>query len=210
MNVALDSVLDCTGASHDSAGKLELVQWLAQLQVVDAWGQHHSSTRDFSSPSRKNRIDYIFASSVLIEELYHDSSYIDFPEKTAGDHRGVVLELKGTTQLLGKMYWRLQREVLHDHATVTWIRDEVSQLRTQVELHRRPDKLWQGWKKRISVELRRRSVELHSRLRRERQRHDRVLFHAQREFDHGRLTQVEMDVARQTHEHAQDLFQAFE
>ncbi|CAH0488768.1 unnamed protein product [Peronospora farinosa] len=67
-NVPIDPSLDERVASRTSPGVAELLNWQLRLGVVDAWRTFHPLLREFTGPGRRNRIDYGFASSELLED----------------------------------------------------------------------------------------------------------------------------------------------
>ncbi|KAI9910855.1 hypothetical protein PsorP6_010815 [Peronosclerospora sorghi] len=61
-NVTLDSYLDQATPSHHlpAQGRPVLRNWLDALGLIDAWRFQHPDVREFTSPTRKNRLDYCF------------------------------------------------------------------------------------------------------------------------------------------------------
>ncbi|KAH9078338.1 hypothetical protein Ae201684P_019429 [Aphanomyces euteiches] len=73
-NLTLNSALDATSPSANyNNGKAECLAWLAALRVTDAYRLKYPSTRVFSGPGRRNRLDYIFVDWGLATHHLHNS-----------------------------------------------------------------------------------------------------------------------------------------
>ncbi|KAH9120837.1 hypothetical protein AeMF1_007163 [Aphanomyces euteiches] len=75
-NLPLNTALDATSPSAKyNNGKAECLAWLAALRVTDAYRLKYPSTRVFSRPGRRNRLDYIFVDWGLATHHLHNSVY---------------------------------------------------------------------------------------------------------------------------------------
>lgn len=152
-NIPMNNLIDSTQLYIDhNEGKAELVQWLGHLGVIDAWRLHHPDERLYSSPTRRNRLDYVFISDELVRH-HHESSYRTFDKGVAGDHATATLTLKSTHEIRGKSYWQLPRELLNYENVRTYIIVEARSLLEKLQGSNRPDRLWHGWKKRMKTKL---------------------------------------------------------
>ncbi|KAG9399075.1 hypothetical protein AC1031_012032 [Aphanomyces cochlioides] len=118
-NLPVNSILDATTppANHN-AGKAECMAWLAALRFTDAWRLIHPSTRKFSGPRRRNRLDYIYVDNNLA--MYYLQSSLYETNQYHGDHlcHTTILATTPSAQQKQKAIWRLPRELLHDPRTV--------------------------------------------------------------------------------------------
>ncbi|TDH66138.1 hypothetical protein CCR75_001705 [Bremia lactucae] len=74
-NIPVDPTLDERSPTRTSTGRDELLAWQTRLRVIDAWRSTHPSCREFTGPGRRNRLDYGFVSSEILEDylvsIYH-------------------------------------------------------------------------------------------------------------------------------------------
>jgi hypothetical protein len=182
-NIPMDSILDSIQNYVDhNEGKAEMATWLGHLGVLDAWRLNYPDQRLYSSPTRRNRLDYIFASEALVKYHYNDSSYREFERNVAGDHVTVSLTLQSQHEFHGKSYWRLPRELLTYESIRKYIKEEATTLLAKMNASTRPDRLWYGWKKRIKAKMQ----DLHKQLI----RHDNFeLDQIQRTFQAAQIAQ---------------------
>ncbi|KAE8969565.1 hypothetical protein PR002_g27391, partial [Phytophthora rubi] len=68
-NVTMDNYLDQTSPSQHlpGTGREDLCDWLDALGLMDAWRFVNPDVRDYTSPTRKNRLDYCFLSVDLLQ-----------------------------------------------------------------------------------------------------------------------------------------------
>uniref|UniRef100_A0AAV1UIZ0 Endonuclease/exonuclease/phosphatase domain-containing protein n=1 Tax=Peronospora matthiolae TaxID=2874970 RepID=A0AAV1UIZ0_9STRA len=69
-NVTLDNYLDqkLPGLHHPGTGREDLHAWLDALGLMDSWRHMNPDGRDYTSPKRKNRLDYCFLTVDLVQE----------------------------------------------------------------------------------------------------------------------------------------------
>ncbi|OQS01818.1 hypothetical protein THRCLA_21601 [Thraustotheca clavata] len=134
-NFPMDRRLDSrSGTSNHHTARDYCFQWLQALKVVDAWRLHHPTSRIYSSPTRTNRLDYIFLDDTFSRQYYHDSSYIEPQDTTDHLWHQVVLQPQPITQRHG--YWKLPKELLTIPDTL------LDQLHGSSD----PGRDWQQWK----------------------------------------------------------------
>ncbi|KAG3116578.1 hypothetical protein PI125_g4565 [Phytophthora idaei] len=108
-NLTMDDYLDQTSVDrpHLRRGREELEYWLDALGLVDAWRFMNSKTRDFTSPSRKNRLDYCFVTADLLQDHLVSVNHVRDRKWHNEDHLPVEFRLDATTiQCTSRPPWR--------------------------------------------------------------------------------------------------------
>ncbi|KAF0716030.1 Aste57867_3066 [Aphanomyces stellatus] len=145
-NVTMDREIDLlVPTSNHHRGRLECMDWLQALGVVDAWRIHHPFERVYSSPKGKNRLDYIFLDVPLMESTYHDANY----SRSTGiaEHLFHTVTLQPTHVPCGHGYWKLPKELLVIPEVATTILSEARSLLCQIQRSSNTGVVWEGWKK---------------------------------------------------------------
>ncbi|KAF0770080.1 hypothetical protein AaE_002629, partial [Aphanomyces astaci] len=126
-NLPIDSTLD-TASPHPrhSSGKVECVEWLAAIRVIDAWRLFNPHERLYSGPGRVNRLDYLFIDHDLATNMCSSAAYL--PNTLGGDHLRHSVTLSHTQSHSSPGYWRLPRELLTDANIRLGIQQEASRL----------------------------------------------------------------------------------
>ncbi|KAI9913198.1 hypothetical protein PsorP6_006240 [Peronosclerospora sorghi] len=93
LNVTLDSFLDQATPYHHipGHGRPVLRDWLDALRLIfiDAWHFQHPDLREFTSPTRKNRLDYCFLTVPLIRDHLAAINHVRDREGRCEDHTPV-------------------------------------------------------------------------------------------------------------------------
>ncbi|KAH9138172.1 hypothetical protein LEN26_005388, partial [Aphanomyces euteiches] len=202
-NLPIDRELDsASGTTQHYTGRKECMTWLQALGVIDAWRLHHPCQRTYSSPRARNRLDYIFVTTRLVEETYHDSSYFECPDPT--DHLCHDVRFHYNGIRINRPYWKLPKELLTIPEVCTAIKNEARRLLEQMETANNVGVLWAGWKKRT----RRFLQSYHSRYIAHRTYvRDQALLQwiqAQQAHEEGRLSKEKLLVAKVAYESIMD------
>ncbi|OQR88875.1 hypothetical protein ACHHYP_06579 [Achlya hypogyna] len=166
-NLPMDAALDASRRRPEhNQGKAECVEWLAALQVTDAWRWHNPTERVMSGPGGVNRLDYVFVDTATVEQAYstawfhiHAASADDAKPKNAygGDHMTHSVTLSAHATPRAKSPWQLPRELLQDPNVVAAIRADAERLLR--EMREAPagnlGAMWAGWLKAIKKRLQR-------------------------------------------------------
>jgi hypothetical protein len=152
LNAILDPSVDCINFQNvQVAATQACTAWLTALRVVDPWRLHHEHDRIYSSPQRKNRLDYILLSPLISDQYYRSSIYSD--AVFGSDHLAVQVKLSSSTVIQRRGPWRLRTATLHHKSTKEWLDTEITSLLSGLEKHRNPGLAFQSWKRRIRREL---------------------------------------------------------
>jgi exonuclease III len=90
-SVSLDQAQTSNRARQQ--GREELLTWMADLGLVDAWRAHNPMVREFTGPHRSSRIDFVFMSESLCTNQLNMISY-DFSSCfNNADHAGIEFHL---------------------------------------------------------------------------------------------------------------------
>ncbi|RHY29750.1 hypothetical protein DYB32_004878 [Aphanomyces invadans] len=202
-NLTLDRDLDASIPRHGITPGLEAcAEWLLQLGVVDPWRIHHPETRAYSSPSRTNRLDYMFIDRDLMRSNYCSASYFDSPY--AGDHLCHQLELGPITVRFGKAQWRLPRELLVEptvvNAILTEARALLAAMRSTDGPPPDPGQLWVAYCARTRRALKQAQYYFHLKRQKFKQATLRARFQAAHDFDTGLLSAAEHLAAEETYD----------
>ena len=95
-------------------GSTELRIWLNHLLVIDSWRSTHPLDKGTTSPTRQNRLDYIFLSielNQIIQNVYTQ------PNISHADHLGVIVQLRDYNYKQGKGYWKTPTWILQSEET---------------------------------------------------------------------------------------------
>ncbi|KAI9914588.1 hypothetical protein PsorP6_007601 [Peronosclerospora sorghi] len=94
-NVTLDSYLDQATPSHHlpAQGRPALRNWLDALGLIDAWRFQHPDVREFTSPTRKNRLYYCLLTVPLIRDHLATINHVRDREWLCEDHTPVEFTL---------------------------------------------------------------------------------------------------------------------
>lgn len=149
LNTPLEPSLDASNLeARDDCSRGVILAWLAQLGVVDCWREHHPDDRVFTGPlPRRNRLDYVFLSTSMMNTCYHDSKY--FVAKNSGDHLAQWVDLSGGQAIQGRGYWKLPCHLLEYPQIAEAIRNEAELLVPQLRDATNPGLVWEGWKKKM-------------------------------------------------------------
>ncbi|EFX61361.1 hypothetical protein DAPPUDRAFT_340008, partial [Daphnia pulex] len=146
-NLPLDRECDAkVPSASNHTGRMECVGWLQALGVVDAWRIHHPLARVFSSPRRKNRLDYIFLDEELMRQAYARSEY--FSSDLIVEHMCHKVILQPIVQSRSRAYWKLPKELLEVPQVADTIRAEANRILQVLREANNPGVVWMGWKKR--------------------------------------------------------------
>lgn len=112
-NVPLDPLLDELVPTRHDQGRDELHSWMIRVGVMDAWRASNPERRQFTGPSRRNRIDYAFLSQSLFDDCLQSISHVTEDRWDHEDHLPVRFELKapGTPQQ-SRLPWKCPRWLL--------------------------------------------------------------------------------------------------
>ncbi|RHY56740.1 hypothetical protein DYB34_005126 [Aphanomyces astaci] len=153
-NLPIDSTLD-TASPHPrhSSGKVECVEWLAAIRVIDAWRLFNPHERLYSGPGRVNRLDYLFIDHDLATNMCSSAAYL--PNTLGGDHLRHSVTLSHTQSHSSPGYWRLPRELLTDANIRLGIQQEASRLLEKMTSAPTANHgaMWYGWLKRMKAQL---------------------------------------------------------
>ncbi|CAK5056794.1 unnamed protein product, partial [Aphanomyces euteiches] len=157
-NLTLNSALDATSPSANyNNGKAECLAWLAALRVTDAYRLKYPSTRVFSGPGRRNRLDYIFVDWGLATHHLHNSIYE--ANRYRGDHlthtTTLATVIPTTPSKKRPSSWRLPRELLLNPHTVKAIKCEAQSLLDDFleEPECNAGAKWLGWLRRMKRKM---------------------------------------------------------
>ncbi|RHY02675.1 hypothetical protein DYB25_005008 [Aphanomyces astaci] len=143
----------CLIVNTNYHGKLECVEWLASIRVIDVWRTFHPHVRLYSGPGRVNRLDYLFIDHDLATNLCTSASYL--PNTFGGDHLRHSVTLSHTQSPSSRSYWRLPRELLADPHIILGIRQEAALLLEDMIAAPLANHgaMWYGWLKRMKGRL---------------------------------------------------------
>ncbi|ETO62284.1 hypothetical protein F444_19790, partial [Phytophthora nicotianae P1976] len=135
-NVTLDDVLDQLSLDHKAGrGREELNDWLDSFGLVDAWRFINPEERDFTSPTRKNRIDYCFLSAELLQ--YHLDTVTHVKDRTwlKEDHVPVEFRLQAKCPpRLSRPPWRCPPWLLKDTEVQTYLSKSLEALEDSIKI----------------------------------------------------------------------------
>lgn len=161
-NVTLDDNLDQRNPGHHAGvGREELRSWLLHLGLLDSWRFQHPTKREYTSPKDRNRIDFCFLSTRLLQDHLQDIQHVIGPKWQHEDHKPVEFTL-GSIALprQTKAPWRCPTWLLKDPEVVTYLRLSVESLADRIRIfngcnpgclldeHKRADSKWlqERWK----------------------------------------------------------------
>ena len=111
----------CTRASN------KLQDLLSEFGLEDTWRFKHPAVRSYtgrrSNPLQQSRIDYIFASSSLIENNVAD---VRIDTGILSDHSLVYIDIQLSPERRGPGIWRYNNMLLSDESHVDVVREEIS------------------------------------------------------------------------------------
>ncbi|KAK1928368.1 hypothetical protein P3T76_016159 [Phytophthora citrophthora] len=95
-NTTMDNYLDQASPSQHlpGTGREELCDWLDALGLMDAWRFVNPEERDFTSPTRKNRLDYCFLTVDLLQDHLATVSHVRDRKWHGEDHIPVEFRLQ--------------------------------------------------------------------------------------------------------------------
>ncbi|CAH0475295.1 unnamed protein product [Peronospora belbahrii] len=95
-NVTLDSYLDQKVPSlhHLGSGREDLCAWMDTLDLMDSWRHMHPDTRDFTSPTRKNRLDCCLLTADFVQDHLVDVCHVRDRQWHTEDHIPVEFRLQ--------------------------------------------------------------------------------------------------------------------
>lgn len=152
-NMAVDPAIDAIlSTPRLDSSRAVLLNWLTELNVVDAWRLHHPQERVYSGPiPRRNRIDYIFLSDTLLTSSYNDSSYNSW--ENGGDHLAHQVDLTSFHHPMGTGYWKLPSWLLKIPELRLDIANEAKGLLPVIRQSSNPGLVWKSWKHKMKVYL---------------------------------------------------------
>ena len=110
----------CTRASN------KLHDLMSEFALVDTWRFKHPTVRRYtwrrSNPRQQSRIDYIFASSNLIENNVAD---VRIDTGILSDHSFVYIDIILSAERRGPGIWRYNNSLLNDESHVESVREEI-------------------------------------------------------------------------------------
>ncbi|KAF4135669.1 Reverse transcriptase (RNA-dependent DNA polymerase) [Phytophthora infestans] len=164
-NLTMDDYLDQTAADrpHLRRGREELEDWLDTLGLVDAWRFMHPEVRDFTSPSRKNRLDYCFVTADLLQDNLISVKHIRDQKWHNEDHIPVAFSLEAKRlQRTGRPPWRCPPWLLRDATVQDYLIRSVEALADRIKIFpgANPGCLLDEHKRADCIYLRRRWLEL--------------------------------------------------
>ncbi|ETV98104.1 hypothetical protein H310_08848 [Aphanomyces invadans] len=113
LNLPMDLYRDAENPHHSlTVGRVDCLEWLSALRVIDAWRMHHSDDRTYSGPHSTTRLDYILVDAHLVHDCYVSSEYQRPGAHVAGDHVIHSVVQDNVNQTMGKGYWKLPKELL--------------------------------------------------------------------------------------------------
>ena len=115
-NVALNPDLDIiTGEKHPQSEINSLKNLVSSLELIDSWRNLNHAEKEYTfstnSPFIARRIDYIFISDSLLDNLQH-STIISAPFT---DHRAVETYFSFHNFIKGPSYWKFNNSLLTDN-----------------------------------------------------------------------------------------------
>ncbi|TDH72015.1 uncharacterized protein CCR75_000122 [Bremia lactucae] len=164
-NVTMDNFLDQASPSqlHPGAGREEMCDWLDALGLLDAWRFVNPDTRDYTSPTRKNRLDYCFLTANLLEVHLASINHVRDQKWHNEDHIPVAFRLQAKIlPNLKRAPWRCPPWLLRDFEVVQYLRESVEHLASRLRLFQgsNPGCLLDEHKRADCIYLRRRWLEL--------------------------------------------------
>jgi exonuclease III len=167
-NVTMDNFLDQASSSqlHPGAGREEMCDWLDALGLMDAWRFTHPDERDYTSPTRKNRLDYCFLTVDLLQEHLVTVSHVRDRKWNNEDH--IPVEFRLQAKFLPKTTrstWRCPHWLLKDTEVQTYLTASVEELADRIKIFSgaNPGCLLDEHKRSDCIYLRRRWLELRNR-----------------------------------------------
>ena len=121
LNVGSDPWLDRSSQSDThNDGASELQRWMSALNLCDAWRTTFPTSRVFSGPQRRNRIDYCLMSQALFESNLRQVRYVTDRRWHHEDHLPIEFRLESfayPTQ--SRLPWRCPPWLLR----VPWVQE---------------------------------------------------------------------------------------
>ncbi|KAK1946227.1 hypothetical protein P3T76_001780 [Phytophthora citrophthora] len=135
-NVTMDDMLDQLSPDHKAGrGCDELTDWLDALGLVDAWRFINPDERDFTSPTRKNRIDYCFLTADLLQYNLDSVTHIKNRTWLREDHVPVEFCLQANfLPRLSKPQWRCPPWLLQDKEVQTYLSESLDSLADRIKI----------------------------------------------------------------------------
>ncbi|KAI9905223.1 hypothetical protein PsorP6_014184 [Peronosclerospora sorghi] len=164
-NVTMDPYLDQASPSQHlpGQGRAELSDWLDSLGLVDAWRYSNPDMRDYTSPTRKNRLDYCFLTVNLIQDHLNTICHIRDRKWRCEDHIPVEFSLQAKIlPRLKRAPWRCPPWLLQVPEIQDFLVTSVHALADRIKLFpgSNPGCLLDEHKRTDSIYLRRRWIEL--------------------------------------------------
>lgn len=156
-NLPLDPLLDQADPKDHrlSPGRLELLNWLQCLSLIDPWRISHPDTRLFSGPGQRHRLDYCFLSLTLFDSHLQDIHYIPPASYHHEDHHSISFRLTSRSYPLpSRTPWRCPVWLLRDRDVINHLFTSLTLLSSSLRRDGNPGCLLDEHKRRDSIYLR--------------------------------------------------------
>ena len=137
-----------TGEKHDKRETEALNKIVSQLDLHDTWRMQHPTEKQYtwnrSNPFTARRLDYIFASSILLPFI-ENSHITSFPHS---DHRLVSTSLTFYDYNKGPSFWKFNNSLLKDIHYTQHLNDEIDHFKAETTTID-PNSKWELFKIRV-------------------------------------------------------------
>ena len=125
-----------------------LNEFTTKLNVIDTWRTHKGIKKEFTSPKRINRIDYIFISKNIITNSNFEANHQQVTHYTT-DHLLVNCTL--TQYKINKKagHWCCPKWILEIPHVQQYIYKETIHLATEIDINKNPGILWDNYKNKM-------------------------------------------------------------
>ncbi|CAH0474774.1 unnamed protein product [Peronospora belbahrii] len=113
---------------HPGSGREDLCAWMEALDLMDLWRYMHPDTRDCTSPTRKNRLDYCLLTADFVQDHLVEFCHVRDRRWHIEDHIPVEFRLQAKLLRRGRQPpWRCPPWLLNDPSVRAYLTFSVSE-----------------------------------------------------------------------------------
>ena len=152
-NTIINPTLDQLHPNHNILHGTELLHsFINNINLIDTWRTHNGNKKEFTSPKRINRIDYIFVSKDIITNSNFEATHHQVTHYTT-DHLLVNCTITQYKITKKAGHWCCPKWILEIPYIQAYIYKETSKLANEIDITQNPGILWDNFKNKIKLFL---------------------------------------------------------